>query len=35
MKGYIKDEDGNLQLTSRPMADVIDDWVGRDVDADM
>ena len=35
MKGYIKDEGGNLQLTSRPMAEVIDDWVGRDADVDM
>lgn len=30
MKGYIKDKDGKLVLSSRPMAEVIADWVSRE-----
>ena len=30
MKGYIKNKDGELVLSSRPMADVIADWVSRE-----
>jgi hypothetical protein len=30
MKGYIKDKDGKLQLTSRPMQEVIESWTKRD-----
>jgi len=30
MKGYIKNKDGNLELSSRPIRDVIDDWAARD-----
>ncbi|MFT4561633.1 MAG: hypothetical protein ACI9BW_001374 [Gammaproteobacteria bacterium] len=30
MKGYIKDTDGNLVESSRPMNEVIDEWVARD-----
>ncbi len=29
MKGYIRDKQGNLQLTSRPMNEVIDGWMKR------
>lgn len=29
MKGYIRDKDGALQLSSRPMREVIDGWVKR------
>ena len=29
MKGYIKGEDGSLVEVSRPMNEVIDDWVSR------
>lgn len=30
MKGYIKDEAGQLVVSSRPMKEVIDDWVSRE-----
>ena len=30
MKGYIKDANGKLVESSRPMNEVIDDWVARD-----
>jgi len=30
MKGYIRDKDGKLQLTSRPMREVIDGWLKRE-----
>ncbi|MEM7466363.1 MAG: nuclear transport factor 2 family protein, partial [Pseudomonadota bacterium] len=30
MKGYVKDENGALVEVSRPMNEVIDDWVSRD-----
>ncbi|MEM7542744.1 MAG: nuclear transport factor 2 family protein [Pseudomonadota bacterium] len=30
MKGYVKGSDGSLSLTSRPMDEVINDWVNRD-----
>jgi hypothetical protein len=30
MKGYIKDAKGNLVESSRPMSEVIDEWVARD-----
>jgi len=29
MKGYTKDKDGKLQLSSRPMTEVIDTWSKR------
>ncbi len=29
MKGYIRDKAGSLQLTSRPMNEVIDSWAKR------
>jgi hypothetical protein len=30
MKGYIKDPEGNLVESSRPMNEVIDEWVARE-----
>lgn len=30
MKGYVRDQDGKLQLTSRPMNEVIDGWAKRE-----
>ena len=30
MKGYIKDANGNLVESSRPMNEVIDEWVARE-----
>ena len=30
MKGYIKDKNGQLSESSRPMNEVIDEWVARD-----
>jgi len=30
MKGYIKNKEGKMQLTSRPMTEVIDTWTKRD-----
>ena len=30
MKGYIKNTDGKLVESSRPMTEVIDEWVARD-----
>jgi hypothetical protein len=30
MKGYIKDTDGNIVESSRPMNEVIDEWVARE-----
>ncbi len=35
MKGYIKDQNGELKLTSRPMKDVIDGWMQRTPAPDM
>lgn len=29
MKGYLKDKDGTMSLSVRPMSEVIDDWAGR------
>jgi hypothetical protein len=29
MKGYLRDKEGKLRLTSRPMTEVIDGWVKR------
>ena len=29
MKGYLKDSQGNFNLSVRPMAEVIDEWVRR------
>lgn len=34
MKGYIKGDDGQLMEVSRPMTEVIDDWVSRDPSPD-
>ena len=30
MKGYLKGDDGNYELSVRPMDEVIDDWVSRE-----
>ncbi|MSR12973.1 MAG: hypothetical protein EXR86_00075 [Gammaproteobacteria bacterium] len=35
MKGYIRDTEGQLQLSSRPMREVIDGWVKRTPTPDM
>ena len=35
MKGYIKDASGKLVESSRPMSEVIDDWVARDPNPDL
>ncbi len=35
MKGYVRDAEGKLQLTSRPMREVIDGWVKRTPTPDM
>lgn len=35
MKGYIKDADGKLVESSRPMHEVIDEWVARDPNPDL
>jgi hypothetical protein len=35
MKGYIKDANGTLVESSRPMNEVIDDWVARDPNPDL
>lgn len=34
MKGYIRGKDGQLMEVSRPMNEVIDDWVSRDPSPD-
>ena len=34
MKGYIKDKNGRLIEVSRPINEVIDDWVSRDPSPD-
>jgi len=35
MKGYIKDAQGKLVESSRPMNEVIDEWVARDPNPDL
>lgn len=35
MKGYLKDDDGNYSLSSRPMDEVIDEWAQRDPSPDL
>jgi hypothetical protein len=35
MKGYLKDDDNNYQVSSRPMNEVIEDWLSRDTPPEM